>query len=74
MCDADPVAQQLGEQAGTYRVTVERTELIEFTLVATDPADAEARYLMDGDETGSKTVGTNVVSVELAPTQEAEHG
>lgn len=47
----------------TFEVTVVRQEIISFALEATDAADAEARYLEDGDETGSVTVNITVKSV-----------
>jgi hypothetical protein len=51
-----------------YVVEVLRTERIYFQLSATSADDAEARYLEDGDEIGSKSVGDTpeVVSVTLA--------
>lgn len=45
-----------------YRVVIERTEMIEFTLDADGPEDAADRALMDGDETGAKTTSTRLVS------------
>lgn len=47
----------------TYRVVVRRTEEIVFELEATSAEDAVARYLSDGDETGSETTDTTVESV-----------
>lgn len=47
----------------TYTVVVTRTEQITFTLPATSEADAVKRYLMDGDEVASETVGTTVEQV-----------
>ncbi|MFG3132931.1 hypothetical protein ACGFZU_35185 [Streptomyces tendae] len=47
-----------------YTVTVHRTEAISFRVLADSPEDAEARYLSDGDETGSDTVATEVQSTE----------
>lgn len=47
-----------------YVVTVNRTEQIAFGLEADSQEDAESRYLMDGDEIGSATISTVVVSVE----------
>ncbi|MYX26824.1 hypothetical protein GTY75_09105 [Streptomyces sp. SID8381] len=47
-----------------YTVTVSRSELITFEVLADSPEDAEARYLPDGEETGSKTLGLEVLSVE----------
>jgi len=52
----------------TYRVTILRTESIEFTLDANSPEDAEARYLMDGTEVASGTESTTVESVTLDTT------
>jgi hypothetical protein len=49
----------------TYEVTVARTELIAFEVDAPDADQAEDRYLMDGEETGSKTGSTVVESVTL---------
>ncbi|MFE1289708.1 hypothetical protein [Streptomyces sp. NPDC058751] len=43
-----------------YTVLIHRTEAISFRLTAESPEDAEARYLGDGDETGSETVATEV--------------
>lgn len=54
-----------------YIVEVLRTERIYFKIDATDPGDAEQRYLTDGDETGSESVESepDVVSVTLAETR-----
>jgi hypothetical protein len=53
-----------------YVVEVKRTERIYFKIDATDPGDAELRYLMDGDETGSEAGSEpEVVSVTLAEAQ-----
>lgn len=49
---------------GTFLVSVLRTESISFEVEAESREDAEARYLMDGEETGSKTVDLSVESVE----------
>ncbi|MEW2260769.1 hypothetical protein [Streptomyces sp. NPDC047869] len=45
-----------------YEVTVLRTEMIAFRLLAASAQDAEERYLMDGEETGSETVSQRVDS------------
>lgn len=47
-----------------YAVTVRRTELITFSVEATSKEDAEARYLMDGEEEMSRTKESTVVDVE----------
>lgn len=47
-----------------FRVTIERTELIEFTVLAENANDAEERALMDGDEVNSRTTDLKVVLVE----------
>jgi len=47
-----------------YEVTVFRTEKITFTLRATSEQDAENRYLLDGEETASKTVELRVDSTK----------
>lgn len=49
-----------------YEVTVLRSERIAYRLDARDPEDAKARYLSEGDEVGSKTIGLSVLSVEGA--------
>lgn len=50
--------------ADTYEVTVLRTEMITFSLPAASVQDAQERYLLDGDETGSDTVGLRVDSIK----------
>ncbi|MGW3928725.1 hypothetical protein ACWECC_11545 [Streptomyces microflavus] len=47
-----------------YEVTVFRTEMITFTLPAASAQDAEERYLMDGEESGSETVAMRVDSTK----------
>jgi hypothetical protein len=47
-----------------WRVTVDRTERIEFELKAVDRYDAEARFLQDGNEVGSKTMKIDVIGTE----------
>jgi hypothetical protein len=47
-----------------YEVTVLRSEMITFTLPAASAQDAEERYLMDGEETGSITVELRVDSTK----------
>ncbi|MFJ4526195.1 hypothetical protein ACIP4Y_35655 [Streptomyces sp. NPDC088810] len=47
-----------------FEVTVVRTEMITFTLRAASGQDAEERYLMDGEETGSETVELRVDSTQ----------
>ncbi|MGW6145342.1 hypothetical protein ACWFR4_46130, partial [Streptomyces sp. NPDC055140] len=54
----------------SYEVTVFRTEKITFTLTAASLQDAEERYLLDGEETGSKTVELRVESVKREEEQE----
>lgn len=54
----------LEPQMSKWRVTVTRTEMIEFELRAVDHLDAEARFLQDGNEVGSKTVNIAVVNTE----------
>lgn len=49
-----------------YEVTASRTESIMFVVDADSPEDAEARYLIDGDEVASKTVELSVGTVQLA--------
>jgi hypothetical protein len=51
-----------------YVVEVLRTERIFFEIDAADREDAERRYLMDGDETGSESVESEpeIVSVTRA--------
>ncbi|MEU2757307.1 hypothetical protein [Streptomyces albidoflavus] len=49
----------------TYRVTVLRTERIEFAVEADSREDAEARYLADGVEVASETDSTSVESVTV---------
>ncbi|MEU6290203.1 hypothetical protein [Streptomyces sp. NPDC046988] len=56
---------------GSYEVTVFRTEMITFTLTAVSAQDAEERYLLDGEETGSDTVKLRVDSIERKGTAEA---
>ncbi|MGW6792399.1 hypothetical protein [Streptomyces chartreusis] len=56
-----------------YTVTITRTEAIEFEVEAESEEDAEERYLMDGDETGSETVSTTVNSVTASPPERARH-
>lgn len=46
----------------SFEVTVIRTEMITFHLPATSPQDAEASYLMDGEETSSETVTLHIDS------------
>ncbi|MFJ5820035.1 hypothetical protein ACIQGT_40050 [Streptomyces sp. NPDC093108] len=46
----------------SFEVTVTRTEMITFRLPAVSALDAEERYLTDGEETNSKTVGLCVES------------
>ncbi|MFB6881444.1 hypothetical protein ACFCY8_11495 [Streptomyces noursei] len=38
-----------------FEVIATRTEVIRFVILADSAEDAEERYLMDGDETDSKT-------------------
>ncbi|MFI5864548.1 hypothetical protein [Streptomyces sp. NPDC051546] len=52
------------ETTGPYEVTVFRTEMITFTLRADSAQDAEERYLQDGEESASETVGLSVDSIE----------
>ena len=47
-----------------YEVTVTRTETITFELDAESADDAWQRYLLDGEETGSRTVSLDVESVQ----------
>ncbi|GAA2720522.1 MULTISPECIES: hypothetical protein [Streptomyces] len=56
---------------GLYEVTVFRTEMITFTLTAVSAQDAEERYLLDGDETGSDTVELRVDTIERKGAAEA---
>ncbi|WP_435060370.1 hypothetical protein [Streptomyces sp. bgisy060] len=56
---------------GSYEVTVFRTEVITFTLTAVSAQDAEERYLLDGEETGSDTVELRVDSTERKGAAEA---
>lgn len=53
----------------TYEVTVFRTEMISFTLPAASVRDAEERYLLDGEETGSETVELRVDSIKRQVSQ-----
>ena len=46
----------------SFEVTVIRTEMITFHLPATSPQDAEASYLVDGEETSSETVALHIDS------------
>ena len=46
-----------------YTVEISRTETITYSVEATSAEDAEARYLMDGEETGSETASLSVESV-----------
>ncbi|MFE9252828.1 hypothetical protein [Streptomyces sp. NPDC007088] len=46
----------------SFEVTVTRTEMITFRLPALSALDAEERYLTDGEEINSKTVGLCVES------------
>jgi hypothetical protein len=50
----------------TYEVTTYRTECIIYTVEAADAGDAEARYLMDGEEDSSETTSITVESVTRA--------
>jgi hypothetical protein len=50
-----------------WKVTVDRTERIEFELDALDMYDAEERYLTDGEEVGSETMKLDVLATELVP-------
>ncbi|MEU2380393.1 hypothetical protein [Streptomyces misionensis] len=63
------IEQHGGEHADqdrrTYRVTILRTERIEFAVEADSREDAEARYLMDGVEVASETDSTSIESVTL---------
>ncbi|MGA4800533.1 hypothetical protein [Streptomyces lavendulocolor] len=56
---------------GSYEVTVFRTEMITFTLTAVSAQDAEERYLLDGEETGSDTVELRVDTIERKEAAEA---
>ncbi|MER5372560.1 hypothetical protein [Streptomyces sp. NPDC002553] len=53
-----------------YEVTVLRTEMITFTLTAVSAQDAKERYLLDGEETCSKTVELRVDCVTRQQGQE----
>ena len=57
-----------------YEVSFARTELITVEVEAVSAQDAEERYLLDGDETGSKTIGMNVESVTRMDTDEPAPG
>lgn len=46
-----------------YEVLVTRTEYISFELEAASAEDAERRYLMEGDETASRTGELTVTEV-----------
>jgi hypothetical protein len=46
-----------------YTVTVLRTEMISFELDAESEDEAVARFLVDGDEVDSVTVGTTIETV-----------
>ncbi|MFI0813473.1 hypothetical protein [Streptomyces echinatus] len=59
------------EGPGSYLVTVFRTEKITFTLTARSAHDAEERYLLDGEETGSDTVELRVDTIERKAAAEA---
>ncbi|MFJ1874164.1 hypothetical protein [Streptomyces chartreusis] len=56
-----------------YTVNITRMEVIEFEIDAESEEEAEERYLMDGDETGSETVSTTVNSVTASPLAQAHH-
>lgn len=47
-----------------FVVQTTRIETIAYEIEADSPQDAEARYLMDGQEVASETVSTTVDSVE----------
>lgn len=49
-----------------YVVRTYRTEAIDYELEASSPADAEERFLMDGEEVGSDTTDSGVEEVLLA--------
>jgi hypothetical protein len=57
-----------------HTVWVTRTERIAFQVDATSKADAEDRYLSDGDEVGSETIGTEVEKVEEGAFQDLING
>lgn len=52
----------------TYVVSTERVETIVFQLQAASPADAEERFLAEGDEVSSETTRFVVTSVDEAET------
>jgi len=47
-----------------FVVQISRTEYIAYQLEAIDAADAETRYLMDGEEVASETTRITVDSVD----------
>ncbi|MCR8945055.1 hypothetical protein NW249_23335 [Streptomyces sp. OUCMDZ-4982] len=48
-----------------YRVTVQRTEIIQYVIEADSPEDAQARYLADGVEVGVESESIRIASVTL---------
>ncbi|MFD4588318.1 hypothetical protein [Streptomyces sp. NPDC058434] len=55
---------------GQFEVIVTRTETIRFTLAAASAQDAEARYLLDGSETDSRTSALHVEHVARTESSE----
>ncbi|MFI8178031.1 hypothetical protein ACIF6H_32580 [Streptomyces microflavus] len=53
------------QDRAVYRVTVQRTEIIEHLIEADSPQDARARYLADGEEVGVASESTRIESVML---------
>ncbi|WP_433206894.1 hypothetical protein ACQP1G_20880 [Nocardia sp. CA-107356] len=49
-----------------YFVVVERPERIRFELHAHSRGDAEERYLLDGETTGTKSAGSTAIEIGLA--------
>jgi hypothetical protein len=61
-----PGASTVEGQAVKHTVYEKRPEIIVYEIEASDAADAEARYLKDGEETGSYLDGDTGVTVEPA--------
>lgn len=50
-----------------YEVHVQRTEAVRYRLRATDPHDAAARALRDGDEVASNLLVERLIESKLIP-------
>jgi hypothetical protein len=63
-----PAGQIVGQ--GVYVVRVRRAEIIDFAVTASGEEDAQDRYLMDGDEIGSRLDEHWICSVRTATDDE----